>query len=106
MSRKNSKENKTIKFRTTEKKRRVKFSFIENGAEEVSLVGDFNSWNPEVHPMKKDKYGIWEKDLVIPPGRYEYKFLVDGNWAVDPKNKQIDSNCYGTYNSVLNLVSK
>ena len=37
------------------------------------------------------------------PGNHEYKFLVDGQWREDPSNERLCPNCFGTYNSVINL---
>jgi 5'-AMP-activated protein kinase regulatory beta subunit len=106
MSERKSKKNPGNRSKSSVKRRRVKFSFVGNGAKAVALVGDFNNWNPEANPMKRDVYGIWSKEIMIPPGKYEYKFFVDGNWAEDPKNNQKDLNCFGTYNSVLSLAPK
>jgi len=85
------------------KRRKVRFSVESAGAREVFLMGDFNSWNPKAHPMKNDGGGIWNKTVMIPLGKYEYKFLIDGEWKEDPKNEQTSSNGFGTFNSVLNL---
>ena len=70
-------------------------------AKEVILMGDFNQWNVKTHPMKLNQEGVWEKIIILGPGRYEYKFLQDGQWQVDPKNKKSCYNCFGTENSVL-----
>lgn len=88
------------------KRRKVTFSLEANNATEVILMGDFNNWNPQKHPMKKDANGLWQKAVIIPPGRYEYKFLVDGHWKKDPQNEYICSNSYGTYNNVINVTAK
>jgi 5'-AMP-activated protein kinase regulatory beta subunit len=87
------------------KRRRVKFSFKTTAAE-VILMGDFNHWNPKKHPMKNDGSGTWNKIVVLSPGKYEYKFCVDGEWKKDPRNDQTCSNCFGTQNSVLNLEER
>jgi len=47
-------------------------------------MGDFNNWNPKKHPMQNNENGIWSKTLVLSPGKYEYKFFVDGMWKKDP----------------------
>ena len=106
MSKIKSKQKPSIKSKRTVKRRRVTFSFESNQAKEVILLGDFNNWNPKTHPMKSDGNGSWNKTVIIPPGRYEYKFLVDGKWAEDPRNEQYSSNCFGTCNSVLNVTPK
>ena len=67
-------------------------------------MGDFNSWNPKKHPMKSDGNGIWTKAVMLFPGNYEYKFLVDGEWKEDPENDRKCANCFGTYNSIFNLT--
>ena len=85
------------------KRQRITFSFEAATADEVALMGDFNNWNPKKHPMKNDGSGTWNKTVVLSPGKYEYKFYVDGEWAKDPRNDQTCSNCFGTQNSVLNL---
>ena len=83
------------------KKRRVSFSVDASTANEVSLGGDFNDWDTHAHVMRKDSNGVWKKILMLPPARYEYKFLVDGQWRNDPNNDQTCPNCFGTLNNVL-----
>lgn len=83
------------------KRRRVTFSLEAPYADKVSLAGDFNRWNATRHPMKKDTRGTWIKTVIIPPGQYEYKFLVDGQWQRDPVNETVCRNCYGSLNSVI-----
>jgi 1,4-alpha-glucan branching enzyme len=83
------------------KKRRVSFSVEASTANKVSLGGDFNNWDTQAHLMRKDANGVWKKTLMLPPARYEYKFLVDGRWQNDPKNDQTCPNSFGTLNNVL-----
>jgi 1,4-alpha-glucan branching enzyme len=83
------------------KRRRVTLTLKAPKAKEVILMGDFNRWNAKTHPMKQMKAGVWEKIVMLPPGRYEYKFLVDGQWWTDPKNERTCYNCFGTQNSVM-----
>ena len=47
------------------KRRRMTFSFESPEAEGVILMGDFNHWNAKVHPMKKDKDGVWRKIVMV-----------------------------------------
>ena len=83
------------------KKRRVTMTLEAPEADQVSLMGDFNEWDVNTHPMKKNKRGVWEKAVMLPPGRYEYKFLVDGQWWNDPRNCDHCLNCFGTQNNVM-----
>jgi len=46
---------------------------------------------------------MWNKVVMLTPGDYEYKFLVDGQWREDPLNDHLCPNRFGTYNSVINL---
>ena len=85
------------------KLQKVTFSIDLSGANEVILMGDFNNWNPKKHVMKQNKNGVWNTVVSLPPGSYQYKFLVDGQWREDPKNHQTCLNCFGSYNNILNL---
>jgi 1,4-alpha-glucan branching enzyme len=83
------------------KRRKIIFSLKTSTAHEVILMGDFNDWNAKAHPMNKDENGVWKKTVMLFPGRYEYKFLVDGQWETDPQNDQVCFNRFGTRNSIL-----
>jgi 1,4-alpha-glucan branching enzyme len=85
------------------KRQKVSFAIEAPTAQEVALMGDFNKWDPKVHPMINKGNGLWTKSVFIPPGKYEYKFLIDGQWEKDPGNEQTCPNCFGTLNSLLNL---
>lgn len=52
----------------------------------VFLSGQFNNWKKETLPLIKLNDSIWRIELILPPGLYEYKFIVDGNWILDPSN--------------------
>jgi 5'-AMP-activated protein kinase regulatory beta subunit len=98
-----SKQKLNITSKQIVKRRKITFSFKATAADEAILMGDFNNWNSKKHPMKNDGSGMWSKTVVLSPGKYEYKFFVDGKWKKDPRNDQTRSNCFGTQNSVLNL---
>jgi 5'-AMP-activated protein kinase regulatory beta subunit len=82
-------------------KKRVTFRLDEPEAHEVSVAGDFNNWNPSAHQMKRSARGSWSKAIMLPPGRYEYKFFVNGKWRNDPANDQLLANIFGTMNNLL-----
>ncbi len=67
--------------------RTVRFQIYLPNAEVVSLVGDFNEWNPENDFLKKDRNGIFflEKKL-LPKSQYHYQFIVDGEYQLDTYN--------------------
>ena len=54
-------------------------------AKNVSLVGDFNKWNPQATPMTRMPDGRWMVNLELPHGYHQYVFLVDGKPVLDPK---------------------
>jgi hypothetical protein len=66
----------------------------------VSVAGSFNGWHSDSYRMKR-KAGKWILPLYLSPGKYTYKFVVDGNWILDPGNDLYEANEYGTNNSVL-----
>ena len=79
---------------------KVKFEFSAPEAQEVWLVGDFNNWAICTNPMKKDRKGLWKATLPLAPGRYEYRFLADGQWENDPSCSCCVPNQFGSMNCV------
>jgi 1,4-alpha-glucan branching enzyme len=53
-------------------------------AQSVSLIGDFNQWQPTAHPMNRMPDGGWVLRLELPHGHHRYLFLVDGKPMLDP----------------------
>lgn len=88
-----------------EKKGKVAdFTLDAPGARTVMLGGDFNNWDYNSTPLKKDpKDRTWKKSLFLKPGRYEYKFIVDGNWTIDPANNNRVVNTFGSENSIIEI---
>jgi type 1 glutamine amidotransferase len=71
-----------------------------NEAKEVLLTGNFNNWSTEGYRMSRQN-GAWVCALFLTPGKYTYKFIVDGKWMPDPGNELWEGNVVGTGNSVL-----
>ncbi|MFO7860139.1 MAG: isoamylase early set domain-containing protein [Desulfosalsimonas sp.] len=86
-------------------KRRISFRVAAPDALSLSLAGDFNNWDTDKHPLKKMPGGFWEKNVMLPPGRYEYKYMIDGRWCLDPANHKSCENCFGGRNSVIEVAS-
>lgn len=63
----------------------ARFAFADVGAHTVSLVGDFNDWNPAASPLQPGTArGTWSATVTLGTGRYQYAFLVDGKrWVTD-----------------------
>lgn len=70
-------------------------------AKKVVLVGDFSKWQPIL--MRKQNDGSFTANVPLAAGTYEYKFIVDGEWVVDPENNTWALNPYGTLNSVAHV---
>jgi len=71
------------------------------GARKVVLTGSFNGWRGDGYEMKINDNGTWIFPVYLKPGKHTYKFIVDGNWIIDPANELWEENQYGTGNSVL-----
>lgn len=75
-------------------------------AKSVSLVGDFNQWNPAIHSLHRSAPGQpWELRLELPRGRmYVYDFVVDGvEWVPDPLSQTRVKDGFGGSSSLLRL---
>lgn len=79
----------------------VTFVLLEPAAKHVSVRGEFNGWSAEATPLTRHDDGHWETSVPLSPGRYEYKFFVDGQWVPDPRASENVWNPHGTLNSVL-----
>ena len=78
-------------------------SFVLKGysrAQEVVLSGTFNEWDEQGYTMKKIG-SAWTINIYLPPGKHLYKFLVDGNWVLDPDNKLWEKNQFDSQNSII-----
>ena len=85
-------------------KKRVKFQIKAETGKVVSVAGTFNNWNPEESRLKeKGKTGVYTAALSLSKGRYEYKFIIDGAWCVDPECPEWVPNNYGSLNSVITV---
>lgn len=80
------------------------FSLEDPIAVSVHLAGDFNGWSEDAEPMRDpDGDGVWTVVVDLTPGRYEYKFVVDGGarWFADPGNLETAPDPFGGVNSVI-----
>ncbi len=84
--------------------RKVVFQLKAPAATRVSLSGDFNAWDGEGIPLKRGRGGLWSTTLGLKPGRYEYRFIVDGQWITDPENSLSAPNPFGSQNSVKEVI--
>jgi chromosome partitioning protein len=85
--------------------REVVVQFRNRSASDVRIAGDFNGWIPDkdVRSMIQNEgpMRIWTKILQLPPGTYQYRYVVDGEWQEDPDNPNTVAGLVGQRNSVL-----
>ncbi|MDI6774976.1 MAG: isoamylase early set domain-containing protein [Verrucomicrobiota bacterium] len=84
-------------------KRRVAFSIKADQGGEVYVAGSFNEWSPKKSRLAY-KSGAYVTTLMLPKGRHEYKFVIDGVWCVDPECPEWTPNGLGSLNSVLTVT--
>ncbi len=82
----------------------IVFEFYAPSAKEVRLAGTFNDWDSSKHVLKKEGSGTWRLSLALKSGRYEYRYLVDGNWENDQRPVAFVPNSFGTWNCVVEVV--
>jgi 1,4-alpha-glucan branching enzyme len=81
----------------------VNFLCISPDAKAVSIVGDFNEWNPATHRMKKHVDGSWQAQIEISLGHHHYAFLIDGKLTLDPRAQGTARNSQGEKVSLLSV---
>lgn len=69
----------------------------------VQLAGDFNDWTPDQGVITRIVDGVVEKIVMLMPGTYQYRYIVDGIWQEDPSNPEVVPNHSGGFNSILHV---
>ena len=79
----------------------VRFERYSPNSTRVDLVGNFNGWELGKHKLARDENGIWNIQIRLAPGTYEYKYVYDGqHYEPDPSQEQI-ANPFGSANNLL-----
>lgn len=87
---------------TTREVRLVQFVLAAPRASRVTVVGDFNDWDPEATPMMRRDGGAWTAAIPVSPGRHVYAFIVNGDrWVPDPAAPLAPEDGFGIRNSVI-----
>lgn len=92
--------------------KKVEFHCCPSNAREVFVAGTFNDWKPDAAPLHKDLSNVrWTTTLQIPPGYYEYKFVIDGHWTCESRceyeyrdSPRCVPNEFGTMNRVIEVI--
>ena len=86
-------------------KRRVTFSIPAQRGKQIYVAGSFNNWDPRAEPMKwNPRRAVYVAHVDLPPGRYEYKYVIDGYWCIDPYCSEWVPNRMGSLNSVIHVA--
>jgi chromosome partitioning protein len=80
----------------------VVFTVEAPDAIRVQIAGDFNDWRPEWTDMERNG-SIWRKVLTLAPGRYRYRYVIDGQWLTDPSNPVVEPSPFSGNDSLLVL---
>ncbi len=80
----------------------VNFVCVAPQAESVCVIGDFNQWREEAHPMTRQPDGAWFAAIPMNHGHHRYVFVVDGEKQLDPKAQGIARN---DHNERVSLIS-
>lgn len=85
----------------------VTYFFIKGyrNATSVKLAGNFTNWQHGAFPLTKTDEG-WLVPVRLAPGKYYYKFIVDGHWMTDPVNYLKENDGLGNTNSVYYVSNK
>jgi 1,4-alpha-glucan branching enzyme len=79
------------------------FICVAPQAATVTVVGDFNQWNPKTHPLKSQVDGSWSGTISLPHGHHRYAFLVDGALTLDPHGKGVSRDDQGNRVSLISV---
>jgi 1,4-alpha-glucan branching enzyme len=80
----------------------VHFELMAEPGSKVFLAGTFNDWDPTQIELAESN-GVYSASVLVPVGRHEYKFVINGVWTADPRCPEWVPNALGTLNSVLTV---
>jgi 1,4-alpha-glucan branching enzyme len=81
----------------------VNFNYFNPNAREVLVAASFNDWHAQATPMTNQGEGKWFTQVLLKPGHYEYRLVVDGRWQDDPMAARFVANPFGELNGVLEV---
>ncbi|MFC1804772.1 AAA family ATPase [Candidatus Omnitrophota bacterium] len=88
------------------KMRDVTFSIRAPEAKNVHVAGEFNRWRLDEASRMDHDNGVWSKRISLRPGKYHYRFVVDGKWMEDPDNPVQEKNPFGQMDSLIKITAK
>ena len=85
-------------------RRSVLFKLEDVPGRQVFVAGSFSDWQPQHKLNDREGRGVYTARILLAPGEYEYKFVVDGEWRLDAANPNFAPNDFGTLNSLLTVA--
>ena len=85
----------------TNGRQKVKFHVQAPAKKKVFVAGTFNDWDPAANRLRQNGNSTYAANIRLAPGRYEYKFVIDGEWLIDTENSDWILNDMGSLNSVI-----
>jgi hypothetical protein len=85
----------------------VRFAIQDPTARSITIVGDFNDWDPAMTPLARSRDGKWKVSLELPPGRYRYSYLVNGSrWIADPERPGLPDHDFDAPTSLVTVEGR
>jgi hypothetical protein len=82
----------------------ISFRIDAPDAARVTVAGDFNGWQPEALTMTRAPDGAWLARASLPPGRYAYMYIVDGQWTTPPDAARTQDDGFGSQNAIIDIL--
>jgi len=73
------------------------------GAGDVRVTGEFTAWSKDGIRLSNDGHGIWRTMLSLKVGVYQYRMLINGDWADHEEASARVANPFGTRNCILTV---
>ena len=86
-------------------RRSVTFKLEDAPGRQVFVAGCFSNWEPKHKLADREGRGVYTARILLAPGEYQYKFVVDGEWRLDSANPNFVPNDFGTLNSLLKVTA-
>lgn len=80
----------------------ILFQFMSKTASSVEIAGDFNHWVSEAL-VRRNQEGLWQRVIPVEMKTFRYKFIVDGEWQVDPHQPAQKENAFGGVDSYAEI---
>ncbi|MCB9138084.1 MAG: isoamylase early set domain-containing protein [Caldilineaceae bacterium] len=74
-------------------------------ADKIFLAGDFNDWRADELPFRQENDGAWRIALDLRANRrYQFRYVVDGQWQSDWHADGFEENAHGSQNSIVDTA--